>query len=312
MKKFTFLTVIGVLFTGIITLNAQIRVASNNNVGIGIDNPVSKLSIGDVGNTYSKVYIFNSNKGTYQRALQAYQAKVSSSWGYGLHSSIEQGTTTGLLVGIYGSAYRGSTAYTHGRTTGIKGSSGNATSGWNYAVYGELLGSNNGAAIYGTVPGKGDISTNGIYAGYFRGDVKIENDLYVLGSYNPSDMELKKDVRFLESNNIEKLKQLKAIKYKIKTPIELNLFTKEVTDTAKVLMSEAELNNPIYKKDYIGLSAQDVQNVFPEIVKADQNGFLSINYTGLIPVLIEAIKEQQLKIEELEEQVAKLSVTKIK
>ena len=312
MKKLTFLTAIVVLFTGILTLNAQIRIASNNNVGIGVDNPVSKLSIGDVGNTYSKAYIFNSNTGTYQRALQVYQAKVSSSWGYGLHSSIEQGTTGGLLIGTFSSAYRGSTAYTQGRTTGVKGQSGNATSGWNYAVYGELLGSNNGAAIFGTVPGKGDVNTLGMYAGYFRGDVKMENNLYVLGSYNPSDMELKKDVRFLESNNIEKLKQLQAIKYKIKTPVELNLFTKEVTDTAKVLMSKTELNDPIYKNDYIGLSAQDVQKVFPEIVKADNNGYLSVNYTGLIPVLIEAIKEQQLKIEELEEQVAKLSVTKLK
>ena len=52
----------------------------------------------------------------------------------------------------------------------------------------------------------------------------------------------------------------------------------------------------------IGLLAQDVQKVFPELVKtantSDQT--LSVNYQGLIPVLINAIKEQQKQIKELE------------
>lgn len=305
--------VITVLFTGIFALSAQIKVADNSCVGIGVDNPVSKLSIGDVGNVYSKAYIYNSSQDYSRRALQLSKAlPPSGKWGYGLVSSVTYGATSGYPVGILGSAYRGSTPSSQGRAFGIYGQSGNATSGYNYSVYGELIGSNNGAAIFGAVPGKGSINTGGMYAGYFRGDVKMENNLYVLGSYNPSDMELKKDVRLLESNNIEKLKQLQAIKYKIKTPIELNLFTKEVIDTAAVLMSEAELNDPIYKRDYIGISAQDIQKVFPEVVKEDDNGYLSVNYTALIPVLIEAIKEQQVKIEELESQVAELSGIKPK
>jgi hypothetical protein len=52
----------------------------------------------------------------------------------------------------------------------------------------------------------------------------------------------------------------------------------------------------------IGLLAQDVQKVFPELVKtantSDQT--LSVNYQGLIPILINAIKEQQKQIKELE------------
>ena len=51
----------------------------------------------------------------------------------------------------------------------------------------------------------------------------------------------------------------------------------------------------------IGLLAQDVQKVFPELVKTanDQHQTLSVNYQGLIPVLINAIKEQQKQINEL-------------
>ena len=50
----------------------------------------------------------------------------------------------------------------------------------------------------------------------------------------------------------------------------------------------------------IGLLAQEVQKVFPELVKTTNNNnhTLSVNYQGLIPVLINAIKEQQKQIKE--------------
>ena len=53
----------------------------------------------------------------------------------------------------------------------------------------------------------------------------------------------------------------------------------------------------------IGLLAQDVQKVLPELVKEsdDMQGTLSVNYQGLIPVLINAIKEQQEQIDELKQ-----------
>ncbi len=47
-----------------------------------------------------------------------------------------------------------------------------------------------------------------------------------------------------------------------------------------------------------GLIAQEVQKLFPELVK-ENNGTLSVNYTGLIPVMIESIKELKQQIEEL-------------
>lgn len=52
-------------------------------------------------------------------------------------------------------------------------------------------------------------------------------------------------------------------------------------------------------KRSIGLVAQDVQPIIAEIVRVgeDEQQTLSLNYTGLIPVLINAIKEQQAIIE---------------
>jgi hypothetical protein len=60
-------------------------------------------------------------------------------------------------------------------------------------------------------------------------------------------------------------------------------------------------------KQKIGLLAQDVQAVYPELVKQANNeeGTLSVNYQGLIPVLINAIKEQQVEINELKRLIKK-------
>ncbi|NBW34406.1 MAG: hypothetical protein EBR30_05185 [Cytophagia bacterium] len=48
-----------------------------------------------------------------------------------------------------------------------------------------------------------------------------------------------------------------------------------------------------------GLIAQEVEKIFPELVKTDEDGFKSVNYIGLVPHLIEAIKELQVKHERL-------------
>jgi trimeric autotransporter adhesin len=53
----------------------------------------------------------------------------------------------------------------------------------------------------------------------------------------------------------------------------------------------------------IGLLAQEVQKVYPELVKADEQGMLAVNYSGLIPVLLQAVKEQQIEINLLKERV---------
>jgi hypothetical protein len=51
-------------------------------------------------------------------------------------------------------------------------------------------------------------------------------------------------------------------------------------------------------KDY-GVVAQEVEEIFPELVKTRDNGYKAVKYEKLIPVLIEAIKELNEKIEKL-------------
>ena len=54
----------------------------------------------------------------------------------------------------------------------------------------------------------------------------------------------------------------------------------------------------------IGVIAQEVQAVYPELVSQDKDGILSVNYSGLSAILIEAVKEQQTEIETLKKIVA--------
>lgn len=56
----------------------------------------------------------------------------------------------------------------------------------------------------------------------------------------------------------------------------------------------------------IGLIAQDVEKAFPEAVKKDNEGYMSLNYDGLVGALVEGIKEQQLQIKSLQESVTQL------
>ena len=61
-----------------------------------------------------------------------------------------------------------------------------------------------------------------------------------------------------------------------------------------------------HHKQDIGLIAQEVEQVFPELVDQDANGFKAIAYSRLTAVLIEAIKEQQGQITTLEKENTQL------
>ena len=56
----------------------------------------------------------------------------------------------------------------------------------------------------------------------------------------------------------------------------------------------------------IGLLAQEVEAVFPELVITDETGYKAVEYANLVAVLIEAIKEQQKLIDAQTSEIAKL------
>ena len=109
----------------------------------------------------------------------------------------------------------------------------------------------------------------------FNGDATVSNDLTVSGDVVvSSDARLKSNIVSLGST-LPKLLQIDGKSYEMKG------------------------------KQKIGVLAQEIQEVFPELVSEDDNEMLAVNYQGLVPVLINALKEQQSEIDELKEQETK-------
>ena len=291
MKKLLSLTITILCFISL--SQAQLYMDSNGRVGIDESSPVSTLSIGGAGSTTHSVSVYGTN-GQYYRALQGTQTTTSSNSNYGLVGSIPGGSGGFKLYAVYGSAYRGSTP-TSARSYGVVGYAGNGIAGHNYGIYGWLAGSRDGAAVYGTLGGD-TYHVDGQYAGFFEGDVHIEGDLTVDGSYPSSDIKLKKDVRVIKEDVISKLESLQVIRFKKKHYSEY----KELSDTTNQSKIAAEIESERYTKDRIGLIAQELQLTFPEVVKEANSGYLRVDYTQLIPILVKAITDQQVQIEALQ------------
>jgi hypothetical protein len=93
-------------------------------------------------------------------------------------------------------------------------------------------------------------------------------------------------------------------------------YKNNITDMPDILNKVMELRPVTYNwntRDYpkgrfseeqqIGLIAQEVKTLFPELVKTDKKGDMAINYTKLTVLLLQAMKEQQEIIEELKAKV---------
>jgi len=58
-----------------------------------------------------------------------------------------------------------------------------------------------------------------------------------------------------------------------------------------------------YKGHDIGVVAQEIQSVLPEIVASRANGYLGVKYEKIVPLLIESIKENTKQIKELKQEI---------
>lgn len=75
----------------------------------------------------------------------------------------------------------------------------------------------------------------------------------------------------------------------------------DLTDNENVLPEAVEaLLNDMEKSRSVVMNADELEAVLPEAVRHDPDGKVGINYNAIVPVLIEAFKEQQAKIEQME------------
>jgi len=50
---------------------------------------------------------------------------------------------------------------------------------------------------------------------------------------------------------------------------------------------------------HFGVSAQELQEIYPNLVKEGQDGYLAVNYTELVPVLIQSIQELKQELDKV-------------
>ncbi len=88
-------------------------------------------------------------------------------------------------------------------------------------------------------------------------------------------------------------------------------FKEDITNITNALSLVERLRGVRFRwkntsREDIGLVAQEVENIIPEVVYEDANGYKSVAYDKLVAVLIEAIKEQQKIINKQEKEIKAL------
>ena len=301
MKKiflFSFLS----LFASLVF--AQLKVMPDGKVGIGIGNQTPLSNPFAVGGTYAS-YFTSYFEGAITPLLAINTGNVTNYGGYtgvAIYGYSELNSPAGDIA-VRGDAFRGSPVNTGGYAMGMRGIAGNAKSGYNYGVLGVLTGTNNGSAIHGDVYNVNGIPVDGKYAGYFNGNVKVTGTVNgtVIGS---SDIRFKQNVTDLGGSNrgsrdiLNTITSLNPVSYNYKQ-IYYDLPQR---DTIQAPVGHFDEESQLFKKKHFGLIAQDLQKVYPDLVYENDNGYLSINYTELIPLLIQSIKE-------LKEEVDLLSIS---
>lgn len=100
---------------------------------------------------------------------------------------------------------------------------------------------------------------------------------------------------------------------RLKTNVkEVNNATKLIRDLRPVTYEWSESARKIKNLGNIpqvGFIAQEVGKVVPEAVIKNSDGYYSMNYTTIIPILTQGIKEQQVQIEKQEKEIAALKAS---
>ena len=105
---------------------------------------------------------------------------------------------------------------------------------------------------------------------------------YATGGFWASDLRFKKNIKTIDSP-IDKINNIRGVSFEWKR-------------------SEYQ-DKGLPEGEHYGVIAQEIEQVLPEIVKEGPNGDKAVSYTELVPILTEAIKEQQKQLEEQQRQV---------
>lgn len=194
------------------------------------------------------------------------------------------------LIAIQGAAYM-TNPYSWDKAVGVFGIAGNAGNGHNIGVLGYLGGTRNGAGIFGSTYDNLDYVIPGQYAGFFYGNMCTTGNIQCSSLTNTSDLRQK--------DNVCPVSEKEGDYRYLDRVLDMNVIEYNLLD------NNASNSNQNGKKVYIdelrhiGLAAQELKEMFPNLVIEDQMGYMSVNYIELVPVLIRSIQELKQELDEV-------------
>jgi hypothetical protein len=191
----------------------------------------------------------------------------------GAASSVANTLTIGS--GLGGSSYNGSAAVTI-TNTGVTS---------NVAGTGITVSGATGAVTI-SIPQAITTSSNVQFGGVGVGTAGASNEVRATGevtAFYSSDARLKENVTPI-TNALEKLSQIRGV---------------EFDWTQSHIDSRGGEDGYFVRRHDVGVIAQEVEAVLPEVVADREDGFKAVKYEKLVPLLIEAIKELKAEVAEL-------------
>ncbi len=304
----------------------RMRISSAGNVGIGTTTPSYKLDVsGTASGQYSRIGRLLIGIDGNGATLEAADSTAFTIFGQGGNGRLYTGVfggvgrwginTTSVNASVFningnltvGDAYQGVAAPTNGMIV-----EGNVGIGTNAPIaklhVGVFSGENiiqvaGGVDSYSTIQ-FGDGTGTDAYAGYIQYShstdqfnigtakvtrliVKSNGNLEATGdviAYSSSDIRLKENIQLI-TNPLEKLSRINGVTFNWK---------------------KEHLSVHGHTHDDVGVIAQEIQKILPEAVRKNDTGYYAVRYEKLIPLLIEAIKEQQSQIKEQQNEINEL------
>ena len=122
----------------------------------------------------------------------------------------------------------------------------------------------------------------GTAASTVTGEIRATNNIT---AYYSSDKRLKENIEPIE-NAVEKVKAISGVRFDW---------------TEDYIKERGGEDDYFLRKKDVGVIAQEIQEVLPEAVAEREDTTLAVRYEKIVPLLIEAIKEQQKEIDKLKE-----------
>jgi len=288
--------------------NVDNQGASGKAYGVETHQSLTNTSLNGTAYSYG-LYSTSGASGvgeTWQSGVQLRNHKSNGSgWMFGI-KAYNESTGSGDVT-MYGADLQNIRTAGTGLMIGIDVSNTNS-SGTTYGAYVSSTSSDITSSIYNIYSTVSGGNPNFRYSGYFtggkfvvmNGDVGIgknptlgmldvAGNIYANGNFVASDERLKSNIKDVTTET-EKLYKLQGKSY-IKT----------IAPTFEIV------NDTIREKKYeteffeYGYLAQELKEFFPELVSQDTViGYYAVNYTALIPIIVEALKDQRKTIETLQ------------